>query len=187
LNFTWPIMLVLLSIPLLEQKITGRSIIAILISFGGVIVIGTHGNILAWSTTDVAGVSLAVGSSVIWALFWIYNIRDKRDEIIKLFLNFAFGSCFVFLAMLLFSDFRLPSVKGAAGAVYIGLFEMGITFLLWLKALKLSKTTAHIANLIYLIPFFSIVLIHFVVGEQIFLSTITGLVLIVAGIVLQKR
>jgi drug/metabolite transporter (DMT)-like permease len=186
LNFTWPIMLVLLSVPLLRQRITAGSIVAILVSFGGVIVIATRGNILALRFTDAAGVLLAVGSSVIWALFWIYNIRDKRDEVVKLFLNFAFGSCFVFLAMLLFSDFRLPTGRGGLGAIYIGLFEMGVTFLLWLSALKLSKTTAHVANLIYLVPFLSIVVIHFALGEQIFLSTITGLVLIVAGIILQK-
>ncbi|MHC4345224.1 MAG: DMT family transporter, partial [Planctomycetota bacterium] len=186
LNFTWPIMLVLLSIPLLRQRTTARSIVAILVSFVGVTVIATRGNILTLQFTDVTGVLLAVGSSVIWALFWIYNIRDKRDEIIKLFLNFAFGSCFVFIAMLLFSDIRLPTGRGALGAAYIGLFEMGITFLLWLSALKLSKTTAHVAGLIYLVPFLSIVVIHFALGEQIFLSTITGLVLIVTGIVLQK-
>jgi drug/metabolite transporter (DMT)-like permease len=179
-------MLVLLSIPLLRQRTTARSIVAILVSFVGVTVIATRGNILTLQFTDVTGVLLAVGSSVIWALFWIYNIRDKRDEIIKLFLNFAFGSCFVFIAMLLFSDIRLPTGRGVLGAAYIGLFEMGITFLLWLSALKLSRTTAHVAGLIYLVPFLSIVVIHFALGEQIFLSTITGLVLIVTGIVLQK-
>jgi drug/metabolite transporter (DMT)-like permease len=187
LNFTWPIMLVLLSIPLLGQRITARSIVAIVVSFGGVIVIATRGNILAWRFTDITGVLLAVGSSTIWSLFWIYNIRDKRDEVIKLLLNFAFGLCFVLIAMLLFSGIHLPTGGGVLGAAYIGLFEMGITFLLWLNALKLSKTTAHIANLIYLIPFFSIVVIRFAVGEQIFVSTVAGLILIVTGIVLQKH
>jgi drug/metabolite transporter (DMT)-like permease len=180
-------MLVLLSIPLLRQRISARSIVAILVSFIGVIVIATRGNILAFRLTDVTGVLLAVGSSVIWALFWIYNLRDRRDEVVKLFLNFAFGSCFVLIAMLLFSDVRLPTGRGVLGAAYIGLFEMGITFLLWLNALKLSRTTARVANLIYLVPFLSIVVIHFALGEQIFFSTITGLILIVAGIILQER
>ena len=63
---------------------------------------------------------------------------------------------------------------------------MGITFLLWLKALKLSKTTAHVASLVYLAPFFSLVVISFVVNEKILLSTIIGLIFIVGGIILQK-
>lgn len=188
LNFIWPIMLVLLSIPLLNQKIKLRSILAVIISFAGVFIIATRGDIFGLRFTNVAGVSLAIGSSIIWALFWIYNVKDKGDEIVRLFLNFAFGSVFIFFAVLVLPKVQitLPSFRGVLGAVYIGLFEMGITFLIWMRALKLSETTAYVANLIYLIPFLSIVVIHFVVGEQILFSTITGLILIVAGIVFQK-
>ena len=187
LNFTWPIMLVLLSIPLLNQKIKLRSVLAIIISFFGVFIISTRGDVLGLRLTNVSGVSLAVGSSVIWALFWIYNVKDRRDEIVRLFLNFAFGSCFIFVSMLLFSKPKVPSFNAILGAIYIGLFEMGITFLVWLKALKSSKTTAYVANLIYLVPFLSIDVIHFVVGEQIFFSTIIGLIFIVTGIIIHKR
>jgi len=129
---------------------------------------------------------LALGSTVIWALFWIYNVRDKRDEAVRLFLNFAFGSVFILVAMLLSTGIKVPNKSGIYGAVYIGLFEMGITFLVWLKALKSTKTTAHVANLIYLAPFLSLVIISFVVGEKIANWTIIGLVFIVGGIILQK-
>ena len=186
LNFVWPITLVLLSIPLLKQKIRSRDILATIISFAGVFVISTRGDILGFKFTDTLGVSLATGSSIIWALFWIYNMRDKRDEVVRLFLNFAFGSVVTFLPMLLFSNVRIPNIYGILGAVYVGLFEMGITFLLWLKALKLSKTTAHVTNLIYMVPFLSLVLISFAVGETILPSTIVGLIFIVGGIILQR-
>ena len=186
INFIWSITLVLLSIPLLKQKIRLRDILAIFISFFGVFIISTRGNILGFRFTNPAGVLLALASTVIWALFWIYNIRDKRDEAARLFLNFTFGSVFIFLSMLLFAKPKIPNLNGILGAVYIGLFEMGITFLIWLKALKLSKTTAHVANLIYLAPFFSLVVVHFVVGEKILFSTIIGLIFIIGGIILQK-
>jgi len=186
LNFLWPIMLVLLSIPLLKQRIKSKSVLAILISFAGVFIISCRGDILGFRFTIATGVLLAVGSSVIWALFWIYNVKEKGDEVVKLFLNFAFGSCFILLSTLLFSEPEAPNFNAALGAVYIGLFEMGITFLVWIKALKLCETTAPVANLIYLVPFLSIVVIHFVLGEEILFSTITGLIFIVAGIVLQK-
>lgn len=186
LNFIWPIMLVLLSIPLLNQKIKPKDILAIIISFVGVFVISTRGDILGFKFTSPTGVLLATGSSVIWAMFWIYNIRDKRDEAVRLFLNFAFGSIFIFLSMLLFAGVRIPNLNGILGAAYVGLFEMGITFLLWLKALKLSKTTAHVTNLIYLVPFLSLVLISFAVGEKILFPTIIGVIFIVGGIILQR-
>jgi len=186
LNFIWPIMLVLLSIPILHQRIGLRSILAIIISFLGVFVIATEGNVLGFKFTNTVGVLLASGSSVIWALFWIYNVKDKRDEAVRLFVNFAFGTVFIFLSILLFSKVTIPTRNGLLGAVYVGLCEMGITFLVWLKALRLSKTTAHVVSLIYLVPFFALVLISLFVGEQILFSTGIGLVLIVGGIILQK-
>ena len=186
LNFVWPITLVLLSIPMLKQKIKSKDILAMFISFVGVFVISTRGDIFGFRFTNITGVLLATGSSVVWALFWIYNVRDKRDEVVRLFLNFAFGSILTFLLMVLLGGVHIPNPPGLLGAVYVGLFEMGITFLLWLKALKLSKTTAHVTNLIYMVPFLSLVLISFTVGETIFPSTVVGLIFIVGGIILQK-
>ncbi|MFH1335238.1 MAG: DMT family transporter [Candidatus Zixiibacteriota bacterium] len=187
LNYTWSITLALFSIPLLKQRIGYVSILALIISYLGVFIISTRGNILGFKFSNPYGVILALGSAVIWALFWIYNVRDKRDEVTKLFLNFSFGFIFIFIAMVLSSRMRIiPPLVGIAGGIYVGLFEMGITFVLWLKALKLSKTTAQVSNLIYLSPFVSLVLIRFVVGERILLSTIVGLVFIVTGIIIQQ-
>lgn len=186
LNFVWPITLVLLSIPLLKQKIRAKDIVATFVSFAGVFIISTRGDVFGFKFTSVTGVLLATGSSVVWALFWIYNVRDKRDEVVRLFLNFTFGSILTFLLMATLGSVHVPNLPGLLGAVYVGLFEMGITFLLWLKALKLSKTTAHVTNLIYLVPFLSLLLIRLTVGEIIFPSTIVGLIFIVGGIILQR-
>jgi drug/metabolite transporter (DMT)-like permease len=186
LNFVWPLTLVLLSVPILKQKIKPRDILAILISFFGVLVISTKGHILSFKPAHPLGVALATGSSIPWALFWIYNVKDKQDAVVRLFLNFVFASAYVYVAMLLLGGLTIPTLRGALGAGYVGLFEMGITFLIWLKALKLSETTAHVTNLIYLVPFFSLVVIHLVLGEQILPSTIAGAVFIVAGIIIQK-
>jgi drug/metabolite transporter (DMT)-like permease len=186
LNWTWPIMLVLLSIVILKQPIRWVSVLAILISFTGVLVISTRGDVLAFRFTNLPGAMLALGSSVIWALFWIYNVKDRRDEIVKLFLNFVFGTIFTLAAVLFFGEIRVPPSAGILGVIWVGLFEMGITFVTWLKALQLSRTTAQVSNLVYAAPFLSLFFIHFIVGEEIFPSTIVGLVLIVAGVVVQQ-
>jgi len=186
INWLWPMTLVLLSIPLLKQKINSKSIVAIIISFLGVFIIATRGNLLGFKFTNPIGVLLALSSTFIWALFWIYNTKDRHDETVRLFLNFSFATIYIFISIILVDKIAIPDIKGMLGAAYIGLFEMGITFLLWLKALKLSKTTAHVVNLVYLAPFLSLVVISFVVGEEILISTIIGLIFIVGGIILQK-
>jgi drug/metabolite transporter (DMT)-like permease len=186
LNYTWPIMIVLLSIPLLKQRIGVKGIVAIFISYIGALIISTEGNLLELQFKNVPGVLLALGSAVIWALFWISNVKDKRDEVVKLFLNFAFGFVFIVVTGLVTSSIVLPDIRGLGGAVYVGLFEMGVTFVFWLKALKLSKTTAQVSNLIYLAPLLSLLIISIIVGERILLSTAIGLILIIAGIILQQ-
>lgn len=191
INFVWPLTLVLLSIPLLGQRIRIHSILAILISFGGVVVIATRperpSDILDFRFSSGLGVLLALSTTVVWALFWIYNARDRCDEAVRLFLNFAFATGYVLVALLLTGQAETPPWQGLVGGVYIGLLEMGITFLAWLKALKLARTTAHVVNLIYLVPFLSLLVIALILGEEILPSTLVGLVLIITGIVLQKR
>ena len=190
INFVWPLTLVLLSIPLLGQRIRLTSIVAILISSIGVVVIATHparpGDILGFRFSSGPGVLLALGSTIIWALFWVVNTKDRQDEAVRLFVNFIFASAYILILVLALGQVRVGGWKGLLGGVYIGLFEMGITFLVWLRALKSAKTTAHVVNLIYLVPFLSLLVIALVLGERILPSTVVGLLFIVAGIILQK-
>ena len=187
LNYFWAIILVLLSIPLLGQKIAGKSLAAIFISFFGVYVISTQGDIFSFRFTDTLGVALALGSAFIWALYWIYSSKDGKDDSVRLFLNFVFGTVYIALTMLFFSDYSSISLRGIFGGTYIGFFEMGLTFLFWSKAMKLSETTAKISNLIFLSPFLSLIFINFILGEKILVSTFAGLVFIVSGILLQRK
>jgi drug/metabolite transporter (DMT)-like permease len=186
LNYTWAIALVLLSIPILKQKIGIRDISATLICYSGVVIIATHGDVFSLRFSSPLGVVLALASTVIWALYWIYNTKDDRDPLAGLLLNFIFGLPFILIYCLLFSSPKVANPYGLLGAVYIGVFEMGVTFVLWLSALKLSENTAKVGNLIFISPFLSLVFIHLFVGEKILMSTFLGLVLIVMGLIIQR-
>jgi drug/metabolite transporter (DMT)-like permease len=186
LNYSWPVVLVILSVPLLGQHIGWKGFIAILISFSGLLVISTKGNPMDLNFSNPFGVFLAVGSAFLWALYWIINLRDKREEQLKIFMNMIFGGAYITAYLILFSEISLPSLPALAGAAYIGIFEMGITFVFWLLALKNATNTAKVSNLIFLSPFIALFFIRFFVGEPILPSTIVGLLLIVAGILLQQ-
>lgn len=186
LNYTWPIVLMLLAAPILKQPITLRNVLAVLISFAGVILISTEGRIFSMHIDDPPGVGLAVGSSVFWALYWLLNVRDHRDESVKLLTNFIFGSIYITVYMLITGYLKMPEIEGIAAAFYVGMFEMGITFVFWMKAMSYAESSAKVGNLIYLSPFFSLVLIHYVLDENILISTIFGLVFVVTGIIVQN-
>lgn len=185
LNFVWPLVIVLLSIIFLKQRIKPRNIIALLISFLGIIIISSRGKLTVLNISEPYGVFLALVSSVFWGLFFVINMIDSRDEMIKLFLSFSFGFSYTLIYLFLIGSLVMPGIKELAGSIYIGFFEMGITFYIWLKALKISKTTASVSNLIYLTPFISMLFIRLVVQEQIHTSAVVGLFLIVSGIIVQ--
>jgi drug/metabolite transporter (DMT)-like permease len=186
INYTWALTLAFLSIPLLKQKITFAEILAGFVCYSGVVVISTRGSLSHLQGTSIPGVALALFSTILWSLYWIYNTRDTRDPVAGLLLNFLFGLPFILAWCLLFTGLSLPSLPGLAGAAYVGFFEMGVTFALWLKALKLSENTAKVGYLIFLSPFLSLVFIHLLVGEEIMGSTVAGLALIVAGLTIQQ-
>ncbi len=186
LNYTWAITLSLLAVPLLKQKIGWQQWLALCVSYCGVVVISTEGDPFSLQFTDPLGVALALFSTVIWALYWIYNTRDSRDPVVGLFVNFLCGFPFVLGYYLLTSDLRLPELTGLLGAAYIGTFEMGACFVLWLLALKKTANMARISNLIFISPFLSLLFIHFLLGEEILPATFIGLVLIIAGLLCQR-
>jgi drug/metabolite transporter (DMT)-like permease len=186
LNYTWPIMLVILSIIILKQPIKLINIIAIFVSFIGIAIIASKGDIVHMVFSDLTGDILALSSSIIWALFWILNVRDKNDEVMKLFVSFSFGFIFSFILTMLFSEIKLPESKYIFSFVYIGFFEMSITFTLWLIGLKLATTSDKVSNLVFLSPFLSLLFIHFIIGEEIKIASLFGLVMIVCSILFTK-
>ncbi len=186
LNMIWPITLAMLSVPMLGQKISWRSFLALGLSFAGIVVLSSQGGISGFRETNLWGVFLAVGSSVFWALYWILNVKDRRDEAVKLFMSFLFGFFYLLIILPFVSGFRFPSGPSLWAAIYIGFFEVGITYLLWMKAMQMSTNNAKTGSLIFIAPFISLIFISLILKEKIFTTTITGLVLIISGIVWQQ-
>ncbi len=182
LNYTWPLMLVLLSIPLLGKRPGRGAVFGLLIGFLGALVVATRGNLTSLNLSNPVGVALGIGSAVIWAAYWLLNLRDKRPLIEKMFWNFLFGFAYVSVILTLLGGLVVPPLVGAIGAIYVGLFEMGITYIFWYKAVEGDIGFA--SNLAYLVPFLSLLFIFTVVGESIAPATVGGLVLIVIGIVM---
>ena len=186
INYIWPIILVILSAVVLKQKVGIRAFLACFISFSGLVLIVTRGDFRSFSYSDPLGVVFILCCSIFFALYWILNLKDARSAEDKLFLTYFFALLYLIpvLCFLPYSPF--PPIKGLLGSIYIGIFEMGLTFLLWLKALQITNNTARLSNLVFLSPFISLFFISIFVGETIALSTFVGLLLIVLGILLSQ-
>ncbi|KGY10953.1 membrane protein [Vibrio tubiashii] len=187
INYSWAITLTLMAALFLGQTIRKQDWIACTFSYIGVIVIATKGNILGLNFESPLGVGLALFSTLLWASYWILNTKNKADPIVGVLLGFLVAIPFA-IGLTLYEDvgFSQITAKGWLAVCYVGLFEMGITFVLWLSALKLTQNTSRLSNLIFASPFISLMLLATIIGEDIHPSTLVGLVLIITGLIIQQ-
>jgi len=187
INYSWGITLALIAAPLLRQRLTPGALLAACISYSGIVVIATRGSPLSLDFAQPLGVGLALLSTLLWSLYWVINTRLSVDPEVNLFLNFS-GALPLLLGLLWWSGTPLPIVwQGWAGGLYVGLFEMGLAFVLWMGAMKATTSTLRISSLIFLSPPLSLILIWMIAGEPVKAYTLIGLILILFGLWLQRR
>ncbi len=187
LNYLWPVTLALLSVPILKHSLTLKGLFSILLSFSGAMIIATQGDFSNWNQLNLNGIILALLSTVVWAIYWLFNAKLPIDAEIKLFIGFIPGSICAALFAYINGELTLPTTGFPwAAVIYIGIFEMGLTFFIWLKALQLATNAAALGNFIYITPFISLIILSTVINEEIYTSTLYGLFLIICGIMLQQ-
>ncbi|QTE85596.1 DMT family transporter [Shewanella algae] len=186
LNYTWAVLLPLLAAPMLQQKLQGSDMLAAVTGYFGVLVIATGGNLLSMDFANPFGILLALSSTLLWCLYWIINTKDKGDAIVSLMLSFLVSLPLITITLL--TTESLPSLHWQAlgAGVYVGLFEMGVTFVLWLMALRTTERAASITNLVFLTPLLSMVFIALILKETITLATLVGMGLILSALLIQK-
>ena len=186
INYTWAITLSLLAVPLLKQPLKGRDLMAAAGGYLGVLVIATQGDFSGLAFDNAGGVILALLSTVLWALYWIVSAQNRRSATASMCLMFLLSVPVTAALCHWFSALTVPDWQGLAAAVYVGMFEMGVTFMLWAAALRAATRVALVGNLIFLSPFLSLVFIQMILGEQVHPSTLLGLALIVPAALYQQ-
>ena len=187
INYAWPIVLLVLLALFGGQPIPRKKYIGMFLSLGGVALISLGGGGLTGSSLSVAGLLLAALSALLWALYWMVNKRvvAKMDSSLVLWVSFLVSS----VVMLLMTAPRLAqhiTLQGALASGYVGWFEMGIPFICFGAAMRMTSNPALINQLCYLSPFLSLFFIATILGETILLTTYIGLALIVGGLIYNK-
>jgi drug/metabolite transporter (DMT)-like permease len=185
INYTWAIVLGLLAVPFLGRKISRWDIAGMFVAYGGVFLLSMAGKSLPGGV-DSVGILLALVSTLIWATYWLLNIKDQRPPILALFQNFLYALPVLIVIAYLNQTSLDISYKVIASMAYIGLFEMGFTFILWQAALQTTEYTSRISSLIFLSPFVSLFIINQVLGEPLQVLTFVGLGIIIVGLALQR-
>lgn len=185
INYLWPIMSVVFACILLKEKMTVRKAIAFFMSFLGVVIV-TAKSLGSLETSALAGAGCILFAAVCYGLFTALSQKFEYDKNISQMFTY-FATCIITVIMSLISKETLSvGVLELLGFAWNGVFVMGVATTAWTIALE-SGNTAKISNLAYITPFASLIWTSLFLKEEISIFSVLGLIVIVAGILIQLK
>jgi drug/metabolite transporter (DMT)-like permease len=186
INYTWGLTLPLIAAFFSHTLPNKHEAGLALFSYLGILTIATNGNLVSLEFDRPLGIALALFSTIIWGLSWVINSRvtdaNEIDPELALFLNFSAALPLLWITVGLSGQLPNVSTGFLLSGLYIGFFEMGIAFVLWMNAMRLTDNPLRISSLIFLAPPLSLLLIGKVLNEPISHSTLIGLAIISIGL-----
>ena len=186
INYLWPITTVIFACIILKEKMTFRKIIAILLSFVGVIIITSDGNLLDINKNNIIGALYCVIAAISYGLFSVLNKNEKYDKCLSMMLFYLFSFLISFIYLAITNEFTIPSGVQLIGLLWIGVFTCAIAFTSWIFAIN-EGDTVKISTLAYLTPFISLIWNCIILKESFNIFTFIGLIVIIFGILIQLK
>ena len=179
-----PVFTLLLSILFLKEK-TGLLVwIGVMVSFGGIVVIGVT------QVTEMqlnTGIWLLLSAAVFTSFFNIIqkHILKKYTAIQATTYSVAFGTLFMCIFLPdLFREFPVAPMQVNLIVIYLGIFPAALAYFLWGYALAKVEKTVYVTSFLYLTPFLASVIAFFWLGERIPPLAFLGGLIVVAGMVI---
>ena len=184
INYMWPIMIVLFSCIILRERLTGRKLAAMLISFSGMMIICAQGLFGGGESFSRIGMVCCLLAAVCYGIYSAFNKKYDYDQWIVLNVAFAVTALFSGAYCAVSDDFGTLSLSMIPGLLWIGIFVNAIAYVLWGMAVNQGET-ARISILAYICPFLSLIFGRLLLDEHISMSALAGLVFIVGGVFVQ--
>ena len=188
-----PALIIIFSFIIFNSKISYLQCIGVFVSFIGFLNIIIRGNILNLGSLDfVIGDIWMLGCVACWAFYSVMlkKMPKEIDNISFLFLIFFIGNIFV-LPFYIFessvnNSFFLNEKYSFLLVLYVGIGPALVSYLLWIKAIKIIGAN-NSGLFLNLIPIFSSLISIIFLKEKLELFHIVGALLIFTGIYLVIR
>lgn len=185
INYLWPVFVVIFSIFLLKEKFNYKTILAILVSFFGALIIFTKGNLLIFDNQYMLGYLLAVIGAVCYGLFSVLGKKLEYEKFSSMLVYYISATILIIPTTIITSGILIPkSIITIISILVLGGIMNSIGFVFWFKAIKLGDTHKT-ANYIYIVPFLAMIWTYVLNSEQILLSSLVGLGLVIIGTLIQ--
>ena len=182
INYLWPLATVIFACILLKERFTVRKLLAILLSFGGVIAVTTGGTP---GKDQVVGAIFCICAALVYGLFSILNKKRNYNNYISMMLYYFVAFLVAAVYLLIRQTPIALDLPQTLGLLWNGVFTYAIAYTLWAEALA-GGDTAKISNLAYATPFISLIWTTLILKEPFNPFSLLGLLLIVGGILIQN-
>lgn len=183
INYLWPIMVMVFSVIILKDKFNIYKLIALLISFFGVIVIATKGDLFSMKFDNLTGVLMDVGAAICGGLFFVLIKKSNYENTTSMM--FYHIAAFIISIIYLKFNFPIITLKDLLLLIWIGAFTKGIAYFTWGLAIQ-SEDSAKLANFAFITPVISTIFSVIFLKEKLYVYFIIGLVLILSGVFFQS-
>lgn len=180
-----PLMIALVSVPVLQERLSRRALAGLVLGFAGVVLIALRGGAGA-AALEPVGVALSLTAAALWAAYTAIGRRvlPGQDP-----LAMGAATCLVGvvpLGLLVLFEGATDRLLGLSPAVAVqlvwcGVVATGLTLTAWVYALK-RMPAASVASFQYLIPLFALVIAAILLDEQLTPSVLFGALLVVGGV-----
>lgn len=179
--YLYPLFMILLSGLILKEKTSLASMFFVLLGFFGVYILASNGTFVKLDINT--GLIVTLLASLSWGLFSVSIKLRKVNAEISMFLFNLFGLAFLIALVPLFGFNYFLTLTETLGILYLALIPTALAFVLWNKALYLTRTSI-CSNISLLTPLFSLVIISLVLKEKINFHQIIGLIVILVSVFL---
>ena len=188
LAYTMPIWTMLFAWPILGERPTSRSVIALVLAFAGLAVLFSGQN-FSFDQAKIMGVALALGAAVLFA-FGSVTARTpiplKPIALVAWLVGLGCLPMIVLGLVIEHPDVGALSPRGWALMVYMTLGPMAIAYLTWFAALRRLQPAAATTGSLG-VPIVGVCAGALFLGDPFGLREIAALVLTLAGVALALR
>jgi drug/metabolite transporter (DMT)-like permease len=156
INYLWPLLIVLLSAPILGLKLGPRRLAGVAMGFAGCVVLLGAG--AAFPLEALWGFGCALGAAVTWAVYSV-TARHLATASVGTVAGFCLASALLAgAAHLAFEASVAPDARQALALVLLGLGPVGAAFFLWDRGMKQGDPRL-LGTLAYAVPVASTLLL----------------------------
>ena len=184
-----PLLVPFIAFLFLKERVSIKNIIGILVSFFGVLLVIMNRNFeLAASGKGIMLMSLSVIAAIFYAVV-LRKLASTYNPFTLITLQNTIGAIMFFPLMLYYDSNTLHtgmiSINAAIPVLKLAIFASSIAFILYTYAIQLlgAVKTNIFTNLIPVITAF---LSYFLLGEQLLIHNIIGIVLVIGGLIMSQ-